>query len=159
MKLFNIFKRTNESKIKGAGATLYPNKIVICTINRIKNSYGINSSNVSVLDTNVDSLTLGQILREHLNQSRDNLNASTISDYKGFLKAAGFSNQHDHHKNALHLIIGERKGKISITPSINGGSIGKNRGFSETADHIVLDSNTSNEDLANNLRSAWDKCR
>lgn len=82
MGFFSIFK--TRDKIQGAGATLYPDKIVIGTINRIKNSYGVVSANVTVINANEDSEALGQILRKHLHQSRDNLKERETGEYKEY---------------------------------------------------------------------------
>lgn len=136
MGLFDIFK--HKTKIKGAGATLYPDKIVIETVDRISNSYGVTSSNVTILKADVDSVTLGQTLRRHLDQSRDNLKTTETGDYKDYLKAAGFKRRKEHYKNATHLTVDKRNDKISLNPTINGGPTGKDRGFLETKETIIL---------------------
>jgi len=156
MGFFSIFK--TRDKIQGAGATLYPDKIVIGTIDRIKNSYGVFSANVTVINANEDSESLGQILRRHLHQSRDNLKERETGEYKDYLKASGFKSRKEHYKNALYLTVDQRNGKISLRPTINGGPTGKNRGFSETTESIVLDAAITDKELGDHIRLAWSKC-
>jgi hypothetical protein len=156
MGIFSIF--IPRKKIQGAGATLYPDKIVIETVNRIKNSSGVISANVTILSANEDSETLGQTLRKHLYESRDDLKEKETGEYKDYLKAAGFKNRNEHHKNALYLGVDQRNGKISLSPTINGGPTGKNRGFSEIKDSIVLDTTITDKELGKQLRLGWSKC-
>jgi hypothetical protein len=162
MGLLDIFKlRQKQPTGKSAGATLYPNKIVIGTVDQIKDLYGVISANVTILDSNADSDFLGQTLRYHLEQSRDNLKKTTniAERYEEYLKAAGFKNKKEHHRNALHLTIYEKDNIISIAPTINWGPTGKNRGFSNTKDEpLTLDSNVSGKELGDALRLAWSKC-
>lgn len=136
---------------------MYPDKIVIETVNRIKNSYGVISANVTIL-LNADFETLGQTLRKHLDKSRDDLKEKETGEYKDYLKAAGFKSRHEHHKNALYLGVDQRNGKISLNPTINGGPTGKNRGFAEIKESIVLDDTITDKELGEQLRLGWSKC-
>ena len=156
MGLFDIFK--HKTKIKGAGATLYPDKIVIETVDRISNSYGVTSSNVTILKADVDSVTLGQTLRRHLDQSRDNLKTTETGDYKDYLKAARFKRRKEHYKNATHLTVDKRNDKISLNPTINGGPTGKDRGFLETKETIILSTTVTDKELGDQIRYGWSKC-
>jgi hypothetical protein len=158
MGLLSIFK--TRQKRKGAGATLYPDKIVLETIDRIKDSYEVITANVTVLNANVDNEILGKTLRHHLDQSRDNLGMNdTTESYKDYLKAAGFKTRKDHYKNALHLMIGQKDGKIILEPTINGGPTGKDRGFANTTDKpIAVDENATNKELGDMIRLSWIKC-
>jgi hypothetical protein len=140
---------------------LYPDKIVIETVDRIKDLYGVISTNVTILDPKADSALLGQTLRQHLEKSRDNLKKTTDIDgrYAAYLKAAGFKNRKEHHRNAFHLIIHEKDDKISLAPTINWGPAGKNRGFVNTKDQpFVVDIKASNTELGDALRQGWTKC-
>jgi len=158
MGLLSIFN--TKPKTKGAGATLYPGKIVLGTVDRIKNSYEVITANVTVLEANVDSETLGKTLRHHLNQSRDNLRADDATErYKDYLKAAGFKTRKEHYKNALHLMVGQTDCKIFLEPTINGGPTGENRGFASTKDEpIAVDENATNKELGDMMRHGWSKC-
>ena len=137
---------------------MYPDKIVIETVDRIKNSYGVTSSNVTMLKADVDSVTLGQTLRRHLDQSRDNLKTTETGDYKDYLKAAGFKTRKEHYKNAIHLTVDKRNNRISLNPTINGGPTGKDRGFSETKETIILSTTVTDKELGDQIRYGWSKC-
>ena len=164
MNIWEIFKlgpRTRKPTVLGAGATLYPDKIVIETVDRIKDSYGVLSTNITILDPNVESNLLGQTLRHHLGQSRDDL--KMIKDIEGqyaeYLKKAGFKNRKEHHRHALHLMISQKDGKISLAPTINGGPTGKNRGFMGTKEEpIKVDINVSDPELGDIIKLGWSKC-
>jgi len=158
MGLLSIFN--TKPKTKGAGATLYPDKIVLGTVDRIKNSYEVITGNVTVLDANADNETLGRVLRHHLDQSSDNLRANDARErYKDYLKAAGFKTKKEHHKNALHMMVSQRDGKIFLEPTINGGPTGKNRGFANTKDEpIAVDENATNKEMGDMMRRGWSKC-
>jgi len=158
MGLLSIFN--TKPKTKGAGATLYPDKIILGTVDRIKNSYEVITANVTVLDANVDSELLGKALRYHLDQSRDNLRADDATErYKDYLKAAGFKTRKEHHKNALHMMVSQKDGKIFLEPTINGGPTGKNRGFASVpGEPIAVDEGVTNKELGDMLRVSWSKC-
>jgi hypothetical protein len=166
MNILDIFRRgqkTQTPTVRGAGATLYPDKIVIETVDRIKDLYGIISANVTILDLTADSTSLGQTLRHHLGLSRDNLKKPTDKDidklYVDYLKKVGFKNRKEHHKNALHLTIYQKAGKIFLGPTINGGPTGKNKGFVNTKDQpLTVDTNTTDSELGESIRLGWSKC-
>jgi hypothetical protein len=165
MGLLDIFKlqsKQTASIVRQAGATLYPDKIVIQTVDRIKDLYSITSTNVTILGLKASSEFLGQTLRYHLEQSRDNIKKpKDIGDdrYAKFLKAAGFKNRKEHHRNALHLVIGEKDGKIDLSPMINRGPTGKKGGFYNTQHQpLVVDVKVSDTELGDALRLGWTKC-
>lgn len=164
MNILEIFKtgqKTRKPTVLGAGATLYPDKIVIETVDRIKDSYGIISTNLTILDTNVESNLLGQTLKHHLGHSIDDLKMTKNIDgrYTDYLKKAGFKNRKEHHRNALHLMINQKEGKISLAPTINEGPTGKNRGFNGTKEEpVTVDSNVSDSELGDIIKLGWGKC-
>jgi hypothetical protein len=164
MGLLDIFKLQSKltiSIVRQAGATLYPDKIVIETVDRIKDLYSITSTNVTILGLEAGSEFLGQTLRYHLEQSRDNIKKPKDIDdrYAKFIKAAGFKNRKEHYKNALHLSVYEKDGKITLTPMINGGPTGKNRGFSNTQHQpFVVAVKVSDAELGEVLKVGWTKC-
>ncbi|MBL0741397.1 contact-dependent growth inhibition system immunity protein [Chryseolinea lacunae] len=161
LEIFKLGQKKHKPKVLGAGATLYPDKIVIETVDRIKDSYGIISTYLTILHPDGDSILLGQTLRHHLGQSRDDLKMTKDIDgkYTDYLKKAGFKNRKEHYRNALHLMISEKDGKIRLAPTINGGPTGKNRGFMGTKEEpISVDSNVSDVELGDMLKLGWSKC-
>lgn len=98
MSIFNIFKRKKNTepkeKVLLASATLYPDKIIVETIDRVKEGFGISSTKVTILPIDTDSNLLGLIVRQHLHSTEIDL--AIPKDYKqhytDFLKKAGFKN-------------------------------------------------------------------
>jgi len=164
MNILEIFKPgqgVRKPTLLGAGATLYPDKIVIETVDRIKDSYGVISTNLTILDPGAESNLLGQTLKHHLGMSRNDLKMTNDIDgrYAAYLKKAGFKNRKEHHRNALHLAIHQKDLKISFAPTINGGPTGKNRGFMGTKEEpITVDSNASDSELGDMMKLGWSKC-
>lgn len=165
MSIFNIFKRQKNTQQKNAvlqaSATLYPDKILIETIDRVKEGFGISSTNISTLPIDVDNNTLGSTIRHHLNLTRTGL--TIPKDYKkyyqNFLDKAGFKNGKEHHKNALHLTISQRQDKITLSPTKNGGYTGKDRGFLGIKDSdIIITADIDNSALADKIKEGWSKC-
>ncbi|MFY7732409.1 MAG: contact-dependent growth inhibition system immunity protein [Bacteroidia bacterium] len=165
MSIFNIFKRPKYTQqidtVLQASATLYPNKILIKTVDRVKEGFGISSTNVSTLPVEIDNNTLGLTIRHHLNLTRTGL--TMPKDYKkhyqDFLDKAGFKNGKEHHKNALHLTISQRQDKITLSPTNNGGYTGKDRGFVSIKDsNIVLTADIDNVTLGDKIKEGWSKC-
>ena len=165
MSIFNIFKRQKNTQeidtVLQASATLYPDKILIETIDRVKEGFGISSTNIATLPIDTDNNTLGSTLRHHLKSTRTGL--TRPKDYKkhyqDFLSKAGFKNSKEHHRNALHLTISQRQDKIIITPTKNGGYTGKDRGFSGIKDSdIIVTVDIDNSILADKIKEGWSKC-
>ena len=163
MGIFDIFNihKNNGPAVKSAGATFYPDKIVLETVDRIKDLYGVTSVNVTVLHSNADSALLGITLRHHLEQSRDNIKKPKDIDdgYKQYLEAAGLRNIKEHYWNALHLIISQEDNVITLTPTRNGGPTGKTRGFANSKEEpLILDATVSDQDLGDAVLQGWAKC-
>jgi hypothetical protein len=164
MSLLNLFGRkttTSAVKVLQASATLYPDKILIETIDRVKEGFGISSLNLALLPIDASSELIGSKLKYHLSLTQHNLNIP--KDYKkhynSFLGAAGFKNAKQHHKDALHLTIDQRDENITIHPTRNAGATGKDSGFlGIKGTEIKLNSDISNQQLGNAIRAAWLKC-
>ncbi len=144
-----------------AGATLYPDKILIETVDRVKEGFGISSTKITTLPVDADLETLGAIIRQHLNLSQTGLSIPKDykQHYKEFLTKAGFKNGKEHHESALYLSILFRQDQIIIGPTKNGGYTGKDRGFSGIkGSDIIIDANVDNSTLAGKIRYGWVRC-
>lgn len=144
-----------------ASATLYPDKILIGTIDIVKEGFGISSANISILPIDTDNQTLGSTIRYHLNSTKMGL--TLPNDYKkfyqNFLDKAGFKNGKEHHKNALYLTITQKQNQLTISPSRNGGFTGKNRGFLPIKDSTIFaTTEMDNSTLASKVIEGWSKC-
>jgi hypothetical protein len=163
MSFFSIFKRSRSERpsILRATATLYQDKIIIESTDTVKDGYGIASENLIVVGFEMDSASLGKVLRHHLLISRDNLD--NILDfrqhYKEYLTRAGFKSGKEHHKNARQVCVEQRDQLITFYPTINGGFTGEKRGF-RPADlpPLTIFSSASDEQLGESLQLAWTKC-
>jgi hypothetical protein len=165
MSIISIFRRRKGTQpreiILQAGATLYPDIILIETIDRVKEGFGISSTKITTLSVDTDLETLGAIIREHLSLTKSGLTIPQDykQHYKDFLSKAGFKNGKEHHKNALYLSILSRQNQIIIGPTKNGGYTGKDSGFFGIKDSdIVMDANIDNSTLAGKIRYGWTKC-
>lgn len=165
MSIFNLFKRQKETWqediVLQASATLYPDKILIETIDRAEEGFGISSSNISILPVDTDNNSLGSAIRQHLNATRTGLKRPTDykKHYQDFLDKAGFKNGKEHHRNALHVTMLQRLDTITLNPTRNGGYTGKDRGFLGIKDSgIIVPADIDDSTLAEKIKEAWGKC-
>jgi hypothetical protein len=165
MNVLNIFKPQKDNKHKEvilqASATFYPDKILIETIDRVKEGFGISSTNIAILPFDTDPETLGSTIRHHLGLTKMGLAIpkNYKKHYKDFLDKAGFRNGKEHHKNALHLTISHRQNQITISPTKNSGYTGKDRGFLSIKDaDIIVNADIGNSTLGDKIKEGWTKC-
>ena len=165
MGILNIFKnrrRPGQDIVLEAAATLYPDKILIHTIDRVKEGFGISSTNITILPTNIDPEALGSVTRNHLNLTKHNMPIPKDykQHYREFLKKAGFRSGKEHHSNALHLSIVQRQNQIVISATKNGGYTGKESGFLDLDNaKFSISADTDDSNIGNMLRKGWSKCK
>ncbi len=147
---------------KQASATLYPDQIIIATEDKTVVGYSIATSIVTRLPASATAESIGQTVRKHLSLSKCGVPAPSDfkAMYQDFLKAAGFKNAKAHHKEARHLSIYQKDQEIIITPTINGGTTGKERGFlgSKEMPPIYVNASITDNELGEQLRETWLKC-
>ena len=166
MSILNFFNRkkdiTKKDLVLQANATLYPDKIIIETVDRVKEGFGISSTIISILPIHTDNETLGSKVRYHLSQTKIGLAIPKDyqQHYKVFLHKVGFKNGKEHHKDASQLMISQRQNHITISPTRNGGYNGKDRGFLGMKDaDIIVDRNIDDVMLADKIKEGWTKCK
>ena len=165
MNIHNIFRRKKDRRqdesILQASATLYPDKILIESVDRVKEGFGISSTNIATLPVDIDSETLGITIRHYLSLTRQGLPIPTDykKHYQNYLDKAGFKTGKEHHKSALQLIVSQRQNHITISPTKNGGYTGKDRGFLfiKNAD-VVVNDDIDNLTLGNRIKESWTTC-
>ena len=162
MDILKIFGRQKITK-KYALAILYPNKIVIDTLDKVKAGFNTVSANPTILNTDSENQLLGRTVREHLELTKHNLNNPSQAELKveqeNFLKAYGFKTLKSYHANAKYLSITEQDQEIIIEPTKNGGSTGKERGFSYgLGKSISIEKNIKDEELGKLIKETWQKC-
>jgi len=150
-----------KDKFLQASATLYPDKIIIETIDRLKEGGSISSTKIAILSLDTELSLLGSTIRYHLSLTETNL--PTPKDWKqhytGYLMQMGFKNGKEHHKNALLLNLHQKDDTITISPTKNGGFTGKDRGFLGIKDSdIIFITDIDNSTLGDKIKFGWTKC-
>lgn len=162
MELLKIFGRHKITK-KYALAILYPDKIIIDTLDKVKAGFNIVSTNPTILATDSENQILGRTVREHLDSSKYDLKNPSQADFKilqeNFLKSYGFKTLKKYHENAKYLSITEQGAEIILEPTKNGGSIGKEKGFSQIMEKsISISKNINDDELGKLIRKEWQNC-
>jgi hypothetical protein len=145
-------------KILHASARLYPDKILINTLDNIEMGLSIASSKISILKIDSENEEIGRSIRRHLRLTEFNL-PNPSKDCKPvmvkFLTAAGFKNAKESYYRVKYVTISEWDGKITIYPSWNKG---RNvfEGIKDTA--IEIGTTVSDVDLGSQIRIAWELC-
>ena len=156
-----LFVKKNQPK--SIGITTYPDKIIFISQYQIKNTYWISSAEIEILEINVSNDLIGKMICKQLSLSRygrkmpNEIELKEIKEKQN--KIFKFKSIKDSMKNAKHIGIIELNGKIIFEPSINGGSIGKNRGYSYLKEKIEVEINTDSETLGETYRKALEKCQ
>lgn len=151
-----------QVKTQQANATMYLDQILIATEDKTVIGYSIATPNITKLPADATAESIGEAVRKHLSLSK--IDVPVPSDFKAmyqdFLNAAGFKNAKAHHKSARHLSIYQKGQAINITPTINGGATGKERGFLGSKDMppIHLSVSISDKELGEQIKEAWLKC-
>ena len=165
MNIFNLFKPRIETGLEGqilqACATLYSDKIVVETIDRVKDGFGISSTKITLLPVDSAPSLLGLTIMQHLRLTAGNLliPKDHKQHYADFLNKAGFKNGKEHHKNALLVNLYLNGNTISIIPTRNEGYTGKNRGFiGIKVAEIIVDADIGNIALGDQIKYGWTKC-
>src|ERR1700753_665136 len=121
-------KEVSMPIVPRAGATLYPDKIIIDTVDSLTVGYGLTSTtNFSILPVDSNNELLGAKIKSHLNLSLMNqpIPADFKENTKSWLKARGFKTGKSQYIMAKHLSISLKDSQLTISASINGGPTGK----------------------------------
>lgn len=157
--MFKKKEQTVQVKTQQANATLYPDQILIATEDNTVVGYSITTPNITKLPVDAATEIIGQTVRRHLSLSKTGVPVPTDfkAMYQDFLNAAGLKSAKAHHKAARHLSIYQKDQAISITPTINGGATGKERGFLGSKDMppIEVNASISDKELGEQIKVAW----
>lgn len=147
-KLLKIFGQQQIAK-KYALVILYPDKIIIDTLDMVKAGFTIMAANPTILATDVTNQTLGKTVRIHLNSTKYGLKNPSQTEFKtlqqSFLKSYGFTTLKKFHENAKYLSITEQEAEITLEPTKNGGPTGKGKGFSEIPEKSITIAKSMND--------------
>jgi hypothetical protein len=162
LKPFKTKAHAAQPKIEQAIATLYPEQILIATVDRTVVGYSITTPEISKLPVDAIFESIGQTVKKHLSLSKTEVPAPSDFNtlYQEFLKAAGFENAKAHYKGARYLSIYQKDNEIVITPTVNGGATGKEGGFLGSKDipTIHVNASISDNELGAQIRKAWSNC-
>ncbi|MBK0403713.1 CdiI family contact-dependent growth inhibition immunity protein [Adhaeribacter sp. BT258] len=160
--LKEIFKA--KDKAKAIGATLYPDKIILATENKVKDGFWIVTDQVSILPTDIDDSDLGEAVRKHLTLSKTDVpNPKGQVEFKQnrdrYKKAIGFRSEKQIMEGARYISIIEENSTLVISSTKNGGTSGDQKGHHYLPESIVkFPKEISNQGLAQNIKLAWSKC-
>jgi hypothetical protein len=161
--LKNIF--SGRKPIKQRIAVIkYPDKILFETIHQIKDSYSIRSAEVRFLDSETSDLEIGKTILMHLALSKSGIKKPSDQERKEinetYRRITGLRSIKEQMKDSQYVLIDREGNKIEFTPTINGGTSGKAKGY----DFLPDDSLTIDyiEDFAligNTFNLALQKCK
>ena len=163
--MLELIKKIFSKKInpKTIGVTTYPDKIVLTALHQIKNSYWTNSVEIEILEINSSNELIGKIIRKQLSLSKYGIKEPTEYEIKERKeksdKILKFKSVKESMQNSKHISISERDEKIIFSPSKNGGSAGKNRGYIYLNESIEIRSDVSNEVLGETYKKTLEKCQ
>ena len=163
--MLELIKKIFSKKInpKTVNVETYPDKIVLTTFHQIKNSYWINSSEIEILEINSSNELIGKTIRKQLSLSKYGIKEPTEKERKERKeksdKILKFKSIRESMQNSRHICISEEDGKIIFTPSKNGGSVGKNRGYIYLKENMEIKNDVSNEILGETYRKTLEKCQ
>ncbi len=163
--MFELIKKIFLKKInpKKIDITTYPDKIVVTSLHQIKNSYWINSAEIEILEINSSNELIGKIIRKQLLLSKYRSKEPTENERKERReksdKILKFKSIKESMQNSRHISISELDEKIIFSPSKNGGSVGKNRGYIYLKENIEIRSDVNYEILGETYRNTLEKCQ
>jgi len=162
MELLKIFGRHKITK-KYSLAILYPDKIVIDTLHKVKAGFNIVSASPTILTIDSENQILGRTVREHLDSTKYDLKNPSQADFKilqeNFLKSYGFKTLKKYHESAKYLSISEQNEEIILEPTKNGGATGNDKGFSSILEKkISISKNINDEELGKLIKETLQEC-
>ena len=165
MKILNkLFLKTPSVIDFGQEASVifYPNRILCETQNKSKSGFWVRTDNVTFLNIDATDYQLGETLKKHLNSSI--YTEQPMSEIKQlqekYKKVTGLKSIKEQMKDSLLLTVHRDNANLTLTPTINGGTSGDDKGYSYlNKENIVLDSNIGSADLGIAIRLGWTKCR
>jgi hypothetical protein len=161
--LKNIFSRTKPIKQR-IGVTKYPDKILVETIHQIKNSYSIRGVEISLLNSDTSELEIGKTIMKHLALSKSGIKSPNDQTRKetneAYKRITGLKTMKAQMKDSLYVLIDREGNKIEFTPTINGGSSGKAKGYDFLPnDSLTIDHAEDFELIGSSFNLVLHKCR
>nr|WP_293301343.1 hypothetical protein [Allomuricauda sp.] len=165
-QFFRNLRQKIRFKIKGlpkwrhANLIEYPDYFLVITIHTLKNGPGIHSDIISKIDKeNNEQPQLASIVLKHLDKSR--WGVVNIDKHRAFdvvAKLTGRKSIKKQMQDSRMISISRNKRRIEITPSVNGGSTGPNRGYRYNKESIVLELPIKEDDFEKEIGKALEMC-
>ena len=161
--LKNIFSRAKPIKQR-IGITKYPNKIIFETIHQIKNSYSIRGAEISLLDADTSELEIGKAIMKHLALSKSGIKSPDDKAWKetneAYKRITGLKTMKEQMKDSRYVSVDREGNKIEFTPTINGGTSGKAKGYDFLPDDsLTIDYVEDFEIIGSSFKLALQKCK
>ena len=157
--LLNKLFKPNESSVH---VIQYPNEYIIETFNSSNTGTWVRSNFVSVISLDIKIDEFERLINLHLNSSKkvnyQKYDIKSVNEiYKKITKRNSIKKQME---NAKLVSIYRKNNLIKITPNINGGTSGDNKGFREIRDKmIILDYNLNKNQIAKNVIKLFSECK
>ena len=140
----------------------YPNEYIIETFNSSDTGTWVRSNFVSVISLDIKIDEFERLINLHLDSSKKvnykKYDIKSVNEtYKKITKRNSIKKQME---NAKLVSIYRKKNLIEITPNINGGTSGDNKGFREIRDKMItLDNNFDKIQIAENVIKLFSECK
>lgn len=148
-------------KWERANVTEYPNCFLVTTIHTLKGGGGVHSEMISKIDKeNYKQFQLARTVSLHLDKSRRGI--TNFDRHRAFDVVANLTGRKSIKKqmqDSKMISISRNKNRIEITPSINGGSTGPNRGYRFHGKPLVLELPAEEDNLDKEIRRALEMCK
>lgn len=154
------FKIKGLPKWRRANLIEYPDCYLIITIHTLKNGPGIHTDIISKIDKETNEQSqLASIVLDHLDKSRWGVvNFDKQSAFDVVAKLTGRKSIKKQMHDSKMISISRNKRRIEITPSVNGGSTGPNRGYRYNKESIVLELPIKEDDFEKEIGRALEMC-
>lgn len=157
----NLFAKPTQH-IQSINVIKYPNKIVFETYHKIKNSYSIRSTEISVLETDSSNADIGKAILKHLSYSKI-IKKISDEDWKAnnenYKKITGLKSMKAQMKDALSVHISRKNNLIEFFPTVNSGTAGHRKGFQFSDERLTIEDSENYELIGKTLNLALDKCK
>lgn len=156
-------KLFRKSRTQSVGAIQYPDRILIETEDQVKHSFWIRTDQITFLPVNVSDKEIGETLLKHLELSKTNIPNPDEESFEeiqdNYERATGLKTLEAQMKDAKYVSVNRTNGKITFSPTINGGAAGESRGYAfKPKDDFEINDQIGPMEIGKMLKNAWAKC-
>ena len=155
---FKLFKKIQKSQL--VSVLEYPDFYLFETFYKTETGLWKRTDLISIENKNLELLEIGKLILFHLKQSKT-VKESKIDfkimneNYKKITRLSSIKKQMDKSKNVQ---IFQKNGEITFTPTVNGGTTGDKKGYSEIREKEIITSNLDSKKLATFLLDSFQNC-